>query len=266
MPIQAAPELTTMAATDASQATDVRAEWRWGRRWSAAEIGERLARLHALPCTSGEALQTGAHYHSEALIAREPPGPPTADGCLHRAQLLVQDYSFSDPRIVRAHFDRQAPLLGRRMLLEIKVWGQRYLCGVVVSAVRDEQMPEQTVWGYRYDTLAGHLEAGAEWFLLTKDHATGEVRFSIEARWREGQFPTWWSRVGFALLARRYQRAWHRLAYLRLRRRLGARRLPVVARGADLLRAGGASAQPLIAPMATRQVPAGIAVEERTSG
>jgi uncharacterized protein (UPF0548 family) len=93
------------------------------------------------------------------------------------------------------------------MLLEIQVWGQRYLCGVVVGALSDERHPDRTVWGYRYDTLAGHLEAGAEWFLLTKDHATGEIQFRIEARWREGQFPNWWSRVGFALLARRYQRA-----------------------------------------------------------
>ena len=249
----------------ADEGTDVRAEWRLGRGWSAAEIGERLVRLEPLPSTAGEAVRTGAHYHSEALIAREPPGPPTPEGCFRRAQVLVQDYSFSDPRIVRGHFDRRVPLLRRRMLLEIQVWGQRYLCGVVVAAVRDEEMPGQTVWGYRYDTLAGHIEAGAEWFLLTKDHATGEVRFRIEARWREGQFPTWWSRVGFALLARRYQRAWHRLAYLRLRRQLGARGLPVVARGADLLRSG-AYAQPPIAPMATRQVPAEIAIEESTRG
>jgi hypothetical protein len=72
-------------------------------------------------------------------------------------------------------------------------------------------------------TLEGHLEAGQEWFLLAKDPATGEVRFRIQARWRPGQLPTWWSYLGFHLFAPRRQRAWHRLAHLRLRRMLAAR-------------------------------------------
>jgi uncharacterized protein (UPF0548 family) len=217
-----------------------RAEWRLGRGWSAAELAQRLEALTPLPVTAGEAIAGGTSHHSQAVIAREPPGPPLPGGSFTRAQALVRDYQFSDPSIVRGHFDQQAPLLGRRMLLEIQVWGQHYLCGVVVGAVRDERDEERTAWGYRYDTLAGHLEAGAEWFLLTKDHASGEIHFRIEARWREGQFPSWWSRVGFAVLARRYQRAWHRRAYLRLRHGLGVRDLP------DPPQDGRRGARPLI--------------------
>jgi uncharacterized membrane protein len=56
--------------------------------------------------------------------------------------------------------------------------------------------------------------------MVTKDHRDGLVRFSIAARWEPGQFPNRWSRLGFALLARRYQRAWHRRAFRRLRERL----------------------------------------------
>ncbi|MGZ3457591.1 MAG: DUF4126 family protein, partial [Archangium sp.] len=63
----------------------------------------------------------------------------------------------------------------------------------------------------------GHIEAGREWFLLSKDHRSGELRFHIKAAWREGRFPNWWSRLGFELVGRRYQRAWHHLAHLRLR-------------------------------------------------
>ena len=91
-----------------------------------------------------------------------------------------------------------------------------------MGEVRDRPDVEASSWGYRYDTLAGHLEAGSEWFLLDKDHASGEVSFRIEAVWRPGQFPNWWSRVGFRWLARRYQRAWHRQAHRRLRARLAA--------------------------------------------
>ena len=115
-----------------------------------------------------------------------------------------------------AQYDPEAPLLGRRMLLEVKVLGLRYLNGTLVSAVRTETGDGQTVHGFRYDTLAGHIECGAEWFLLTKEHATGEVRFEIRARWRAGEFPNWWSRLGFRLLARHYQRRWHVRAHHRL--------------------------------------------------
>lgn len=251
-----------MTAADPRVPPAGQTEWRLWRGWSGPELQQRLAALAPLPVTAGEAMSSGASYHSEAIIARELPGPPLPEGHFARARTFVQDYQFSDPRIVRGHFDRQGPLQGRRMLLEIQVWGQRYLCGVVVGAVRDEQGPDRTVWGFRYDTLAGHLESGSEWFLLTKDHASGEIHFRIEARWRAGQFPNWWSRAGFALLARRYQRAWHRLAYLRLRRRLDARGLPELPRGAALLQATLATPQPPIAPLATRQVPPEIAVDE----
>src|SRR5690606_23264095 len=77
-----------------------------------------------------------------------------------------------------------------------------------------------------YDTLPGHLETGSEWFLVTKAHADGSIRLRIQASWRPGEFPNWWSRLGFALVGRRYQRAWHRLAYLRMRRLLGSEPLP----------------------------------------
>ncbi|MBI5547449.1 MAG: DUF1990 family protein, partial [Deltaproteobacteria bacterium] len=95
----------------------------------------------------------------------------------------------------------------------------RFLCPVVVRAIRGADAQS---FGYVYATLDGHLEAGQEWFLLTKDPASGEVRFRIEARWRPGQFPTWWSYVGFQLTSRQRQRAWHRLAHLRLRSQLAA--------------------------------------------
>lgn len=155
-------------------------------------------------------------YGSVATIARESAGAPEPGGAFERGCEAIRDFRFSDPAIVEGHFDPAVPLPGRRMLLELKVLGLHYLAGVVVGATRDERTGSQTVWGYRYDTLRGHVEAGSEWFLLTKDHATGEIRFRIHARWRAGDFPNWWSRVGFALLARRYQHRWHRRAHARL--------------------------------------------------
>jgi uncharacterized membrane protein/uncharacterized protein (UPF0548 family) len=155
-------------------------------------------------------------YYSEAMLGCEPPGQPWSDGAFARARTGIQNYEFSDPRIVTAHFDPRQPLEGRRMLLEIRVLGLRYLCGVVVGEVRSEDDEERTTFGFRYDTLEGHIERGSEWFVLTQCKRTGELRYRIEAFWRPGEFPNWWSQVGFRVLAPLYQRHWHHRAQHRL--------------------------------------------------
>jgi uncharacterized protein (UPF0548 family) len=189
------------------------AEWRLLSGWPTEAVRARLERAKAAPLNfdAVEEEMTGDsgwhHYYSEAVIAREPQG----DECFQRARVALANYQFSDPAIVLAHFDPAVPLYGRRMLLEIQVLGLHYLCPAVVNRVREEP----GVFGFRYDTLEGHIERGMEWFLLTKDDA-GDIRFRVEARWREGEFPNWWSRIGFMVLAGHYQRKWHRRAHRRL--------------------------------------------------
>ena len=200
------------------------AEWRLLRGWSSDALKSRLDRLAAQPVNAeAEEAMTGEHgwhhYHSEAVIARESEG----GAHLARARAALANYQFSNPAIVLAHFDPATPLLHRRMLLEIKVLGLRYLCPAAVTRVRDE--PD--VYGFRYDTMEGHIERGVEWFLLTRS-PDGNIRFRIEARWRRGALPNWWSRLGFLLLAGHYQRRWHREAHHRmsLLARYGSTRRP----------------------------------------
>jgi uncharacterized protein (UPF0548 family) len=220
------------------------AEWRFLRGWSDAELKHRLAQTAARGRNFEEADREmtmdrgwGRHF-SEAVVGREAPGAPERDGAFERAWHAVVDYAFSDPRIVKGHFDASAPLSGRRMLLEVRVWGLRYLGPAVVAAVRDEEIEGRSVRGFRYDTIEGHFERGSEWFVVTKDHASGDVLFRIHAAWKRGQLPNWWSRIGFRLLARRYQRAWHRLAHLRLRAMLRSDALPPLPYGAALVHTG----------------------------
>jgi uncharacterized protein (UPF0548 family) len=196
----------------------VAAEWRFLRGWSKEEIAARLASLSSLERDSAHSDPARARVQSfERTLAREAPGPPVRSGPYERIKAAVAAYEFSDPTIVRAHFDAKAPLLGRRMLLEIQVMGLRFLCGTVVAEVVESEDALESRFGFRYDTLAGHLESGVEWFLVRKDHETGEIGFRIEALWQPGTLPTWWIEVGFFLLVRRYQRLWHRHAYLRLK-------------------------------------------------
>ena len=205
------------------------AEQRVLRGWSDGELACRLAKLEELSISFDEderaQMRAGdERWHpvrSGAVIAREPPGPPVPDGPFERARELVAEYRFSDPSIVSATFDRARPLLGRRMLLEIRVLGLRYLCGTVVGAVRDERKEGETVFGFRYDTLEGHIERGEEWFLLRKDHASGAIHFTIASRWQRGELASGWTRAGFTVLAGRYRAIWLRRAHARMRAMLG---------------------------------------------
>jgi uncharacterized protein (UPF0548 family) len=237
------------------------AECRFLKRWTDAELEARLdaaARMERNFSESPDALtpeQGWRQYFSEAQIGQEPPGPPIPGGAFEKAWHAITRYEFSDPRIVTAHFEPDAELLGRRMLLELHAFGfgLRYLGGVIVGAVIEGYTEEgRTVSGYRYDTLEGHIEAGAEWFLLTKHHDTGEVWFRIQAAWRPGQFPNWWSRLGFKLVARQYQRAWHRLAYLRMRELIGAAGLGPVPQPGRLIHEGPRLSTPPITRFARR--------------
>ena len=240
--------------------------WRWGRGFDADELRSHLQALDRLAST-GPALGAGAardpswrHHYSEAVIARERPGTPERGGAFERARAHVSNYDFSDPDIVQGYFATDRAFLGRPMLLELKVLGLHLLCGVVVRAIRDETSAERTLYGYRYDTLEGHPESGAEWFLLSKDHQTGEVLFRIEAAWRAGRLPHWWTRVGFYALASLYQRSWHRRAYLRLRQFLGAERLPAMPRSREILHSWQPS--PMVTSEPASEVPGRILESE----
>jgi len=153
-----------------------------------------------------------------AEIGVEPPGPPLPDSVFARARQAVLNYDFSDPTIVVGHFDPEAPPVGRDMLLELKVLGFRFLCGVRVHSLRDESCGRFSHFGFRYDTLEGHVERGYEWFLLTKDHDSGRIHFKIEAHWRMGAFPNFWTRWGFRIIGEHYRSLWRHRAPERLRR------------------------------------------------
>jgi uncharacterized protein (UPF0548 family) len=198
------------------------AVWRFARGWSADEVARELHARRGLELNfdphAPTAIEDGwRRLAADAPIGRERPGRPEPGGAFERAWEAVADYEFSDPRIVIGHFDRSAPLQGRTMLLELKALGFRFLAGTRVTDTRRESDELHTTHGFRYDTLEGHIEAGWEWFLLTKSHATGEVRFRIEATWRPGDFPNAWSRLGFRLVGGLYQRRWTRRAHQILR-------------------------------------------------
>ncbi|MBV9866707.1 MAG: DUF1990 family protein [Abitibacteriaceae bacterium] len=196
--------------------------WRFGRGWPEPVLKSYLKALAHSPVNfkvQPEAMTAENGWTidgSQAHMGTERHGPPTDNGLFMRAKQAIINYDFSDPHVVVGHFDPRVPLQGRPMLLEIKVLGLHFLGAVRVQQTRDESNDHETVFGFRYDTLRGHIESGVEWFLLTKNHQTGEVSFRIEAHWRMGHFPNWWSRFGFKILGEHYRAYWRRRAAARL--------------------------------------------------
>ena len=198
------------------------AEWRVGRGWTEAELETRLGALDGMGRNfEGSEAERAADptweaHGSRSVLATVGPDRAASRELFDRGRRALELYAFSDPAIVEAHFSPGVPLEGRRMLLELKVPLLRYLCGVVVSEVLDTHEDGLRRFGFRYDTLEGHIERGSEWFLLEQDRDGEVLRLRIEATWRRGDFPNWWSRLGFDLVGRRYQRRWHQRAHERM--------------------------------------------------
>ena len=152
-------------------------------------------------------------WHVDALSQRLPgeaPGDPAPAGSWRIARRLVADYRIADPAIVRATWDPDAPLLGREMLLELRL--RRVLsvrAGVRVTRVWDEQRivsgRRARVFGYEYATLQGHVEMGRMDYEVYKWRDDGTVEFRLHAHSRPSGQGALWIRLGFRLFGRHEQ-------------------------------------------------------------
>ena len=152
----------------------------------------------------------------------EEPGPPSVDGSWATAREILRDYEFVDPKIVRALFRTDESLDGRTMILELRFCGLRFHVGVRVAAVTEGTRPEggrrAAVWGWSYQTLEGHLEAGQMDYEVRKWLDTGEVEFRIHAYSRAAYIRNPLVRLGFRVFGRREQTKFARHACERMRR------------------------------------------------
>jgi uncharacterized protein (UPF0548 family) len=167
--------------------------------------------------------ETGWHVDDmSATLPCEPSGEPAEGGSWLVARRLLRDYQVADPGMVRAVFDRDAPLEGRDMLLEIRFLLLRLRAGVRVGALYDETRlvggRRARVFGWSYDTLEGHFEMGEMSYEIWKWLDDGNVEFRVHAYSRAATDRPWWVRLGFRLVGRRRQLAFYRSACRRMRR------------------------------------------------
>ena len=173
-------------------------------------------------------------------LPSEAPGPPEPGGIWERAQQLMLDYEFADPKIVTALYTEESELEGRDMLLEARFWNLiRFRFGVrvgnVVDQTHNEDGREVRVWGWSYQTLQDHLETGQMDYQVWKWADTGEVEFRIHVVSRPARVPNPVIRLGFRVFGRREQvrfarRACERMACLLARNEAESEAEPVPVR------------------------------------
>lgn len=173
---------------------------------------------------AGEHPSAAAGWHLDSLcisVGREAPGPPVAGGAWEIAVQLVRDYEFAEPGILRGLFRRDTELLGRDMLLEGRFYGLRFFMGVRVTDVIDEAPDNgqhgRRVWGWRYQTLQGHLEQGQLTYEVVKRLDSGEVEFVISGYSRRAPISNPVIRLGFQLFGRWTQVRFYRRSAQRMR-------------------------------------------------
>jgi uncharacterized protein (UPF0548 family) len=155
-------------------------------------------------------------------LAVEEPGPPEPGGPFEVACRLVRDYEFADPSIIRGVWLPESPLQGRDMLLSGRFGPLRFLLGVRVSAVVDEETQVDDrparVYGWCYRTLSGHLEAGEMCYRVVKLLDTGEVQFRVCRYVRTGEIPNPVVRLGWKTFGRAMQVLFVHRSMSRMRR------------------------------------------------
>ncbi len=146
----------------------------------------------------------------EAALLSELPGPPAAAGPFVAARSILERYAFPPRRLIRGTFDPDAPLDGRAMLLTATFLWMTFELPVrvsrVIDMVRDGAAGPEQVWGYSYQTLAGHIERGEITFEIVKQLATGAIAFRIHSFSQTGHIANPIHRIGFRLVGRRLQR------------------------------------------------------------
>jgi uncharacterized protein (UPF0548 family) len=156
--------------------------------------------------------------HRNALPA-ERPGSPEPGRSWEQACLLVRDYEFSPPELVRALYDPAAPLLGRDMLLEARFHGMHFYCGVRVTEVVDELRDHGfRVAGWTYESLEGHLERGKVTYEVVKHQDTGEVEFVASCYSQPAPTLDAITMLGWRVFGRRKQLRFYRKSGERLQR------------------------------------------------
>jgi uncharacterized protein (UPF0548 family) len=185
-------------------------------------LGEIAARSLNFEPPDDDAPPEGWHHDDVHVdLIAEPPGPPLEGGSWSHAREFVTAYRFPDPALIQGHYDPEAPLEGRSMLLRGRFLGLEFPFGVRISRAfeetRDSPDGPLRVWGYSYRTLEHHFERGQITFMVGKYMDSGRIIFRIHSYSQRAHIPNPLYRAGFRMFGRRLQSRFTRSALARTR-------------------------------------------------
>ncbi|MCW2585172.1 MAG: hypothetical protein JWN55_688 [Frankiales bacterium] len=182
------------------------------------EATRELADLHRLKqnYTLDEAPTAAGGWTLDDYVQRLP------KGSFEVAKEFVRNYEFADPAIIKAVWLPDSPLQERDMQLEGRFLFLRFLIGVRVNRVVDEERVvdgrPQRAWGWCYTTLQGHFEAGEMCYEVEQWLDTDEVQFHVHRFVRTGQIPNPLIRLGWRTFGRFMQVLFVRRSMGRMKR------------------------------------------------
>lgn len=155
-------------------------------------------------------------------LPHEGSGPPVEGGSWRVAREIMDSYQLADPAVVRGSYDRDAPLAGRNMLLDVRFGFLRFRVGVRIGDVYEETREldgrEALLFGWSYRTLEGHFEQGQMHYELWKWLDSGDVEFHLHAVSRPAETGPLLPRIGFRLVGRAPQLRFYRQVCRRIKR------------------------------------------------
>jgi uncharacterized protein (UPF0548 family) len=175
-------------------------------------VAQRLAALHDKPLNydpqAPHPVEDGWRFDNYCEpLPSEAPGPPEERGAFAIAQTLLREYRVADPRIVRAHYDEDAPLEGRDMLLELRFLFFRTYAGCrvgeITDATREVDGRRVHIWGWPYRTLVGHPEQGEMSWEVWKWLDSGAIEFHVHSYSRLTRTANPLIRLGMRLIGQR---------------------------------------------------------------
>jgi uncharacterized protein (UPF0548 family) len=194
----------------------------WRTRPRVAALADRRVNFDH---TKADVYASEPGWHLDDMVEALPherPGPPDEEGSWQVARGVMDSYQLADPGVVTASYEKDRPLSGRDMLLQIRFAGLRLHVGVRIGDVYEERRDIDgravEVFGWSYSTLEGHFEEGQMHYELWKWHDSGDVEFHLKAISRAAQKGPFLLRIGFRLFGRSNQLRFYRQVCRRIKR------------------------------------------------
>ncbi|HUQ57007.1 DUF1990 family protein [Lentzea sp.] len=156
--------------------------------------------------------------HHRFVLGTDRPGRPEEDSVWWHAYKEVAAYAFTPGSLLRAHYLREDPLVGRNLLLVGRFALVRFAMGVRITEAGFDEDGVRYSWGWSYETLQGHLERGRVGYRVVKHLETGLVTLEVDSYNQVNPRAHAVIRLGWSVFGRRAQRRFYTAVGENLRR------------------------------------------------